>query len=175
MQLVPKSLAEFAARRRQIKCNPFFAGACTWQKILLSLQVWNLFAMGEQIMRAADCGFLSKKGIALFGQYKPPGGISRRGADSFTSPGTLPGRRRVTGSGWWSSWAAACAPSWGWTAAGCRFQTWRPPRRPPHPRPHRSCGCRPRRSAPDGCTCPSCRSRSCPDPWRPESIDFLSL
>ena len=35
--------------------------------------------MGEQIMRAADCGFLSKKGIALFGQYKPPGEISRRG------------------------------------------------------------------------------------------------
>jgi len=33
----------------------FSAGACTWQKILLKLQVWNLFAIGEQIMRAADC------------------------------------------------------------------------------------------------------------------------
>ena len=30
-----KSLAEFAARRRQIKCNPFFAAACTSQKTLL--------------------------------------------------------------------------------------------------------------------------------------------
>ena len=62
-----KSLAEFAARRRQIKCNPFFAGACTWQKILLSLQVWNLFAFSEQIMRAADCKPLTvKKEFTLF-------------------------------------------------------------------------------------------------------------
>ena len=30
-----KSLAAFAARRRQIKCNPFFAAACTSQKTLL--------------------------------------------------------------------------------------------------------------------------------------------
>ena len=35
-----KSLAEFAARRRQIKCNPFSPGACTWAKILLSLQAF---------------------------------------------------------------------------------------------------------------------------------------
>ena len=61
-----KSLAEFAARRRQIKCNPFFAGACTWQKILLSLQVWNLFAFSEQIMRAADCKPFAKKGLCPF-------------------------------------------------------------------------------------------------------------
>ena len=26
-----------------------------------SLQVWNLFAYGEQIMRAADCNFYQKK------------------------------------------------------------------------------------------------------------------
>ena len=44
----------------------FFAGACTWQKILLSLQVWNLFAFSEQIMRAADCKPFIKKGFALF-------------------------------------------------------------------------------------------------------------
>ena len=50
-----KGLAEFAARRRQSMCNPFFAAACTSQKTLLRLQVWNLFAHGEQIMRAADC------------------------------------------------------------------------------------------------------------------------
>ena len=37
------------------KLESFSAGACTWQKIPLRLQVWNLFAYGEQIMRAADC------------------------------------------------------------------------------------------------------------------------
>ena len=61
-----ESLAEFAARRRQIKCNPFFAGACIWQKILLSLQVWNLFAAGKQIMRAADCKPFVQKGLRPF-------------------------------------------------------------------------------------------------------------
>ena len=39
----------------------FFAAACTPQKTLLSLQVWKLFAYGEQIMRAADCNFYQKK------------------------------------------------------------------------------------------------------------------
>jgi len=62
----PKSLEEFAARRRQIKCNPFSPGACTWAKILLSLQVWNLFAHGEQIMRAADCKPFVLKGQSPF-------------------------------------------------------------------------------------------------------------
>ena len=61
-----KSLAEFAARRRQIKCNPFFAAACTSQKTLLGLQVWNLFAFSEQIMRAADCKPFVKKGPRPF-------------------------------------------------------------------------------------------------------------
>ena len=37
-----------------------------WAKILLSLQVWNLFAFGEQILRAADCKPFVKKGEALF-------------------------------------------------------------------------------------------------------------
>ena len=40
----------------------FFAGACTWQKTLLSLQVWNLVTHGEQIMRAADCKPFVQKG-----------------------------------------------------------------------------------------------------------------
>ncbi|MFR4355546.1 MAG: hypothetical protein ACLT21_12915 [Oscillospiraceae bacterium] len=44
----------------------FFAGACTWQKILLSLQVWNLVAHGEQIMRAADCKPFVQKGQRPF-------------------------------------------------------------------------------------------------------------
>jgi len=42
-------------------CNPFFAAACTSQKTLLGLQVWNLFAFSEQIMRAADCKPLTVK------------------------------------------------------------------------------------------------------------------
>ena len=38
--ICPKSLAEFAARKRQIKCNPFSPGACAWAKNLLSLQAF---------------------------------------------------------------------------------------------------------------------------------------
>ena len=44
----------------------FSAGACTWPKILLRLQVWNLFAISEQIMRAADCKPSVKKGHCPF-------------------------------------------------------------------------------------------------------------
>jgi hypothetical protein len=44
----------------------FFAGACTWQKTLLSLQVWNLVTHGEQIMRAADCKPFVQKGQRPF-------------------------------------------------------------------------------------------------------------
>ena len=90
----PKSLAEFAARRRQIKCNPFFAAACTSQKTLLILQVWNLFAHGEQIMRAADCKPFVKKGPRPFltSWSAPPaieaGGalVYRKEAYGFISP-----------------------------------------------------------------------------------------
>ena len=63
--ILSKKLAEFAARRRQIRDH--FPGACTWAKILLSLQVWNLFAFSEQIMRAADCKPFIPKGLALWG------------------------------------------------------------------------------------------------------------
>ena len=38
----------------------FSAGACTWQKILLRLQVWNLSAISRQMMRAADCKELAE-------------------------------------------------------------------------------------------------------------------
>ena len=51
----------------------FFAGACTWQKILLSLQVWNLFAFSEQIMRAADCKPFVQKGRCPFWTVSVPG------------------------------------------------------------------------------------------------------
>lgn len=81
-----KRLAELAARRRQSKYNPFFAAACTSQKTLLSLQVWNLFAYGEQIMRAADCNFYQKS-RAFFdiyihmakGRSRPPSTLCSRG------------------------------------------------------------------------------------------------
>ncbi len=58
---------------RQPETNPFglvffSTGACTWAKILIRLQVWNLFAMGGQIMRAADCKNLSKSPVGDFRQ-----------------------------------------------------------------------------------------------------------
>ena len=57
------------------KMESFFAGACTWQKILLSLQVWNLFAFSEQIMRAADCKpFVPKRALPFLEQQIIPTG-----------------------------------------------------------------------------------------------------
>jgi hypothetical protein len=55
-----------------MKSKSFSAGACTWQKILLRLQVWNLAAKGGQIMRAADCNILSEKATGLFRQAEIP-------------------------------------------------------------------------------------------------------
>ncbi len=47
-----------------------FRWACTSQKTLLSLQVWNLFAFSEQIMRAADCKpFLNSTEAARMGGF----------------------------------------------------------------------------------------------------------
>ena len=54
----------------------FSAGACTWPKILLRLQVWNLFAIGEQIMRAADCKFCQKRARPFFDSFVHPAGLS---------------------------------------------------------------------------------------------------
>ena len=54
----------------------FSAGACTWPKILLRLQVWNLFAIGEQIMRVADCKFCQKRALPFFDSFVQPAGLS---------------------------------------------------------------------------------------------------
>jgi len=50
-----KNASQSSLQKQRIKFNLFLAAACTWTKTLLRLQVWNLFAKGEQIMRAADC------------------------------------------------------------------------------------------------------------------------
>ena len=50
-----KRASQSSLRQQRKESESFSAGACTWQKIQLRLQVWNLFAYGEQIMRAADC------------------------------------------------------------------------------------------------------------------------
>jgi len=63
-----KSLAEFTALAVNKMQKAFSAAACTWTKTLLRLQVWNLFAEGEQIMRAADCKKLSKNPEGVFRQ-----------------------------------------------------------------------------------------------------------
>ena len=60
---------------RRVRCvssekgsKSFSTAACTWAKTLLRLQVWNLFAYGEQIMRAADCKNLAEKPEGVFRQ-----------------------------------------------------------------------------------------------------------
>ena len=47
--------------RRRKKLKSFFTATCAWGKIPLRLPVWNLFACGEQIMRAADCNPFGEK------------------------------------------------------------------------------------------------------------------
>ena len=66
-----KSFAEFSAKAEK-KVKSFCAGACTWRKILLRLQVWNLFAADEQIMRAADCKKPPKRPTGGFGGLRAP-------------------------------------------------------------------------------------------------------
>ncbi len=102
-----KSLAEFAARRRQSKCNPFFAAACTSQKTLLSLQVWNLFAFSEQIMRAADCKPIVQKGFAFLDKIRIaprwrtwPGRPARPRRTAWPPRPGSSGRSPAPG-GWW--------------------------------------------------------------------------
>ena len=68
-QTVEKASQNFP-RKRKTKLKSFSAGACTWQKILLRLQVWNLYAKGVQIMRAAECKKLAEKPEGLFRQAK---------------------------------------------------------------------------------------------------------
>ena len=63
--MLSKSLAEFAAQAAK-KYQSFSAGACTWQKILLRLQVWNLSSEGRQIMHAADCKILAENPEGVF-------------------------------------------------------------------------------------------------------------
>ena len=46
------------------------AAACTWTKTHLRLQVWNLVAIGKQIMREADCKRLAEKPEGIFRQDK---------------------------------------------------------------------------------------------------------
>ena len=49
-----KNASQNFVRKGETKLNLFFAPACTKRKIQIGLQVWNLFAFREQIMRAAD-------------------------------------------------------------------------------------------------------------------------
>ena len=59
-------------RKQKIKLKTFSAGACTWQKILLRLQVWNLSAISRQMMRAADCKELAESPEGDFRQAQTP-------------------------------------------------------------------------------------------------------
>ena len=75
----PRNASQSFVRRDEIKCNLFFAPACTKQKIQIGLQVWNLFTIGEQIMRAAElqahriCGGISVERLCrVFPQTKTP-------------------------------------------------------------------------------------------------------
>ena len=65
---IGKPLTQIFPRKRKTKFKTFCAGACTWHKILIRLQVWNLFGMDEQIMRAADCRKLAEKPEGVFRQ-----------------------------------------------------------------------------------------------------------
>ncbi|MDY2557077.1 MAG: hypothetical protein SOW29_01820 [Candidatus Faecousia sp.] len=65
-----KIASQSSLRQQRKESESFSAGACTWQKIQLRLQVWNLFAYGEQIMRAADCKNWRKSPKGFFDKLK---------------------------------------------------------------------------------------------------------
>ena len=71
IQIVEKA-SQSLLRQQQIKSKSFSTAACTWAKTLLRLQVWNLFAYGEQIMRVADCKNLSESPEGDFRQPERP-------------------------------------------------------------------------------------------------------
>ena len=59
-QLIQKPRRVSPPQRRK-KVRSFSSATCAAKKILLRLQVWNLCALGAQIMRAADCSPFVKK------------------------------------------------------------------------------------------------------------------
>ena len=71
-----KKASQSSLRQQRKSFKSFSTAACTWAKTLLRLQVWNLFAYGEQIMRAADC---------------KTGGKARRGFSTSSNPPTTVG------------------------------------------------------------------------------------
>ena len=98
----------FMSRKPRRVCRPqaanqmqsFLAGACTWPKILLGLQVWNLFAFSEQILRAADCKPFVQKGLCPFWTIKKPaaGCGPRQVFDGIICGGGRPAWRPCSGS-----------------------------------------------------------------------------
>ena len=56
-----KNASQNFVRKDETTSNSFFAPTCAKRKIQIGLQVWNLFAEGGQIMRAADLLCPSRK------------------------------------------------------------------------------------------------------------------
>jgi len=69
---VSKSLAEFAPAGANKVSILFFPAACTSGKTLYGSQVWILYAIGVQNMRAASRSSLSKKALAFFDSLTAP-------------------------------------------------------------------------------------------------------
>ena len=65
-----KKASQSSPHMRRIESKSFLTAACTWAKIRIRLQVWNLFAAGKQIMRAADCKKLAEKPEGVFDKLK---------------------------------------------------------------------------------------------------------
>ena len=71
-----QSFAEFSADAEN-KIESFSVAACMWTKTLLRLQVWNLFGMDEQIVRAADCKKCQKAPRGIFDSLNKPSRMGR--------------------------------------------------------------------------------------------------
>ena len=56
--------------KRKTEFKTFCAGACTWHKILIRLQVWKLFVLDEQLVRAAGCQKLAEKPEGISAKFK---------------------------------------------------------------------------------------------------------
>ena len=106
-----KKLTQIFPRKRKTKFKTFCVGACTWYKLLIRLQVWNLFGMDEQIMRAADCRKLAEKPEGVFRQAQCRTEFSVRHFAYSVLPNPLNQKRSSKGFFTGSLYSSAAMPT----------------------------------------------------------------
>ncbi len=116
--LLSKSLAEFAARRRQIKWDHFWSGRVPDQKYFSGCKCGICSPAANKLCARQTARLLPKKGFALFGQFSGGPADGRASRNLLTAcrprrPANCPGNPRCgpgppggPAPGRWASWPA---------------------------------------------------------------------